>query len=246
MFRLLGLIIVIAGLYYSGAGTWAWNHIKGLDEGCYTALSSGVMGRMGVAEPVCGTVAKGIAGLEQVVDGVSATIHTKLAGLFGSDNLDTLDSYSASLKEKFSSLASSRSSLMDMVREGPSGLKGGGSLSQQLQQAVDSFTIGNGYLNQQGGAAQAVPWLQQGAMQGQGFGLMSQLTLGNMYAQGGAGIAQNPAAAQAYLQQAQASLGMLTNSNSPQAQQVLQSLPASPEVMKQQLEQAIRQLKAGK
>ena len=72
---------------------------------------------------------------------------------------------------------------------------------------------------------------------------MSQLALANLYLKGGQGVAANPGAAASYLTQANGSLGQLSTSNSPQAQQMLGTLPVSPQVLQQQILNTLQQLK---
>jgi TPR repeat protein len=72
---------------------------------------------------------------------------------------------------------------------------------------------------------------------------MSQLQLGNLYMTG-QGVPQNNQAASTYLQQANDSITTLMKSHTPQSQQLLSSLPGSPEQIKIQLQITIRQLES--
>ena len=240
----LGAIIIVGGaLYYTGAGEKLWIQVKSLDSSCYSVMSS--LGSE-IANPVCGTVSKAIHGL----DGVGAEIgkHAKaawqkLASQFTGASNTGFSDLSQQISQQIGSLTSSSDVLSKMMGAGPQGVSGG-SASQQLQQALDSFVIGQRFLTDGGGSAQAVPWLKQGAAQ-PGYGVLSQLSLGDLYSAGGNGISANPAQAQAYYQKAIESLNILSQSNTPQAQQLLKSLPVSPQMLKQQLQDALAQMKQG-
>jgi len=138
------------------------------------------------------------------------------------------------------SLASPADNLASLIHKGPGGVWGGG--VSPFQQAIDSFAIGQSFLKQGDSASAAVPWLQQGAAQPQGFGVMSQLSLANLYAGGANGVVADPQRAQYYLQEALRSMATLSGSNTKQSQQLLKNLPGSPEKIKSDIEKAILQL----
>jgi hypothetical protein len=152
-----------------------------------------------------------------------------------------LAQFTNQMQAKVSGFTSSGDNLARMLAAGPQGLSVSG--MQPFQKAIDSFAIGQNYLNKNGASAQGLSWLQLGAGQPQGYGLMSQLSLGNIYATGAQGVPANPALAQHYLRQANSSLSILSNSNTPQAQQILGTLPATPDQMRQDIERAMRQLR---
>lgn len=235
---LLVIIIIIAAVYYSGAGSWALNSMKGLDSACYSGL-----GRLGAqaANPVCAALAKGLSAVDDFANTVDARIERWRYGLFGSDGIDKLSNMASSFGNRVSGLSSSGDDLARMISNGPSGFASAG--QQSFQQAIDYFAIGQGYLNG-GASSQALPWLQQGARQPEGFGLMSQLTLGNLYANGGQGVTPNSQRAEYYLNQAQQSIAVLSANNSPQSQQLLKTLPQSPQKIQADLERAILQIRA--
>lgn len=239
-----GLIVILflaVALTYSGAGSWLWERIKRLDSGCYQMLQDVGAGQMGA--PLCRGVAEGIAALERFGNTVGDTFRGWQEQIF-SDSNESLNNAGQTLRSNIATLASSSETLNQMMQNGPH-LSVGTSIQEQFQRGIDSFTIGQSYLSG-GTATQAVPWLQQGAAQPQGYGVLSQMTLGNLYHTGGHGIAPNNAKAQIYLEQARHSLDELTGSNTPQAQQVLQTLPAAPQELKQQIDAALQQIKAGK
>ena len=234
----LVIIIIIAAIYYSGAGSWALNSMKGLDSACYSGLN-----RLGAqaANPVCALLSKGLSAVDDFAGTVSARIERWQNGLFGVDGIDKISNIASSFGNRVSSLSSSGDDLARIISNGPSGFGSAGQFS--FQQAIDNFAIGQGYLN--GGAfSQALPWLQQGAQQPQGFGLMSQLTLGNLYANGGQGVAPNAQRAEFYLNQARQSIATLSANNSPQSQQLLSTLPKSPQKIQADLERAILEVRA--
>lgn len=229
-----GIIIIIALIYFTGAGTWLWNNVKQLDTNCYTSLS-----RTGpkLSGAICGAVSKGIGAMDNGLTSIGDKFRDWKSRVFGSASLDNM---TFAINDRLTRFASSNDVLTKMMQAGPSNF--GNSARQSVQQAIDSFTIGQGYLKQ-GGSSEALQWFQRGAQQPQGYGLMSQMSLGNMYMTG-QGVPQNNQAAQVYLQQASNSITQLMGSNTPQSQQLLQTLPGSPQQVKAQLEQAIRQLSA--
>lgn len=236
-----GVIILIGLLYFTGAGKWMLEGIQGIDQGCYQMLA-----RIGTTtgESVCNALGKGAGAVTQLADSVSQELGSWKRAIednvpfLGSGSIDRLASQLGDAIHEFSS---SDEKLSDMMRSGPSQVSA--SLGEQFQQAIDSFTIGQRYLDKD--PSQAVTWLQHGASQPEGFGLSSQLSLGNLYAHGGDGIAANPARAQLYYQQAANSLSQLTRSNTPQSRQMLGTLPVSPGEMQQQIITQIRQIQSG-
>ena len=240
-----GLVVVGALLYYTGAGDKLWASVQRLDASCYSAMSS--LGSQ-IANPVCGTLSKAIDGLGDAGGQIRQSAQAAWQSMFGqmkSSGAQEWASLSQQLGQKIGGLASSSEVLSKMMGEGPRGFSGA-SASQQVQQAFDSFAIGQHFLADNGnGASQALPWLQQGASQ-PGYGLMSQLSLGDLYRTGGNGIPANQAQAQVYYQKAMDSLGVLSQTNTPQAQQLLRSLPASPQVIGQQLRTVMQQMRVRK
>lgn len=228
------LLVIGAAVYFSGAGSWVLKNINGLNASCYSGLS-----RLGpeLANPVCGALAKGMEAIDAAATTVGARIDAWQQGLLGNDGLGKLSSLAASMSSGISGLSSSGNDLARLISAGPSA-----GVQSPFQQAIDSFTIGQDFLKQGGDASKALPWLQQGAQQPQGFGLMSQLSLGNLYANGGYGVAADPQRAQFYLDQAQRSISVLSASNSSQSQQLLGTLPGSPEKIQADIQRAMLQI----
>ena len=104
----------------------------------------------------------------------------------------------ASLRNDVASLSSSSDVLGRMLLAGPQSI-GGGSAAQQFQQAIDGYSIGQRYLTQNNNPSMALPWLTRSAEQPQGYGLLSQLSLADLYRSGGTGRSGRPAALAAIL-----------------------------------------------
>ena len=239
---LIGILAVAAGLYYSGYGGVMLERLQALSGSCYTALP------VSVARPVCGGLGAAIEGITQLSEKAGNAIRSvdgRVHGVFGPSQFKGVDSLGGSFKDSIAKLASPGDRLGKLLNSGP-GHGVGADASQQFQQAIDSFSIGQQYLTQNKNPAQAMPWLMQGAQQPQGFGVLSQLSLGDVYRNGAPGVPQNPAMAQQYYQMAAGSLTMLSQNNSPQAQQLLGTLPASPQVIQQQILNAIAQMNIAK
>ncbi|MFM9889751.1 MAG: hypothetical protein ACKVOE_03770 [Rickettsiales bacterium] len=234
---IMTLLLIVAALYFTGAGSWMWKRMHGLRDGCYGALASA---GSSVAGPVCKGLSRAIDAGDHLGDSLQLAIGDmrQRFGLGGTGG--SMQALGNSLQQRLSGLGSSSDELARLIGEGPRALLRGNA-AQQLRNGVDSFTIGSQFLRQ-GSTAQALPWLQQGASLPSGYGLMSQLSLGDLYTRGGNGIAPDAAKASIYYQQAQQSLSSLSSSNSPQAQQILQSLPGSPTAISAQLNQVLGNL----
>lgn len=236
-----GIILIVGLLYYTNAGNWLLTGLGRLGQNCSSMVPDFASS---VGYPVCAGVAKGtefIINISSDIGDFIRDMEQRVSSVFGSGpKFESISDLNFSLRNVAADLASSKDKLNEMIQNGPQQLIGGNT-AQQFQQAIDNFTIGQFYLKR-GGINDALPWLQQSARQPAGFGVMSQLSLGDIYSQGGSGIAANPRQAQAYYQAASDSLNQLSSSNSPQAQQMLQSLPASPQQIQLQIRQAITQL----
>lgn len=237
-----GIVILGAALYFSGAGSWLWPRVEKMDAACY-----GLLADLGTTtgSSICGAMTQGVAALNDAGSRVGAVVQDVVAWVSGSAN--ALDGFGTKVSENIAAIASPSATLSQMVQRGPASLGGvGGGLQQQFQQAVDSFTIGQGLLGSGNNAEQAVQWLRQGAAQPQGYGLLSQLSLSELYRTGGHGIQANPAFSNHYLQQARDSLTQLTASGTPQAQQILQALPTDPQAMQAQINTALQQIQTAR
>ena len=235
---LSALLIIGAIVYFSGAWPWITNKLKGLDTTCYSALAD-IGGSM--TQPICGALANGLS----FMDRMGGMAHERIARLGDSlglsNSVGVLQEYTQKVASQAAGLRSSQDALAQLIARGPN-LSGAGSLNQQLQQAVDSFAIGQSYLVDAKSPQQALPWLQAGASMPQGFGLLSQLSLAQAYASGSQGIPKDTGSAQTYLKQANGSIEMLMGNNSPQAQQILKMLPVPPGELQNQIQRAIKQM----
>jgi hypothetical protein len=246
---ILGALAVVGLLTFTSAGSWLLARTQDLSANCYSLVPR-------AAYNIGGRICSGLA---WAVDGVTRTAETVGSWTQGARGLkqDITDSIpfsgdryalSRSLENAVAGLSSSTERLNDMVRAGPQSLSlSGGSVAQQFQQAVDSFTIGQHYMRSGGeNSAYAVPWLQQGARQPNGFGMLSQLSLGDIYRNGTGGVKVDAGRAEAYYRQAEQSLSDLSRSNAPEAQQILGSLPVSKVEMQQKISTAIREARAAR
>lgn len=242
----LGGIIIICGvLYYTGVGGQLLDQMQSFNQRCY-GLST-TIGRA-VAEPLCKGIDYGVGGITKAAEAVGGVLHW-VENLFGGKpsgkmDLASIDAFGLKVQKTLAGYVSSSDQLTQMMRAGPDQWFAGGDASQRFQKAMDNFSISQHYLAQgSSGTAQALPWLTKGAQQPDGFGVLSQMSLGDVYRKGGGGIQADPARARAYYNQAAMSLSQLSQSNSPQAKQLLKALPASPQETQRQLLQAVDQLK---
>ncbi len=227
----LGGILVITGvLYYTGYGARMLGTMQGFSQSCYGTVAS--IGRA-VATPLCKGVGVVVDGITKVADYVGGAFHTMddtVRGVTGATARVNIDG----LGNAFSGYASPSDRLNQMMQGSPQQWFSNIDVSQRFQRAVDSFSISQNYLKQ-GNAAQALPWLTESARQPGGYGVLSQMSLGDLYSRGGNGVAPDTWRAQAYYRQAAASLSELNRSNSVDAQKLLRTLPGSPEEVQRQL-----------
>lgn len=246
---LTGLVVVAGALYFTGAGKWMWDRMLTLEDNCYAMLAQ--MGT-GSGSGLCAGAGATIRAIDDGVKNIAENVGGWTEGIMPSDAEDRLASiqnFSDDLWQRVSNgslsdWGSPSETLDEMMRSGPAGMGTGFSAKERLQRAIDEFTIGQHYLSSDA-SDKALAWLNSGASQPGGFGVLSQLTLGDLYRNGGNGIAPNPGLAAQYYGQAQQSIGLLQGSGSPEAQQMLGGLPASPQMIQQQLIAAIKQMQSG-
>lgn len=235
-----GILIIAAILYFTGAGRWLWERMMQLEGGCYSMLA-----QLGTSagSPVCGAVGSGLRLVDSATDDFGGTLRSAWNSTGGALFAEQIQSVVGTLRvpDSLQSLGSSTTDLQQKLKFGPDTA---GSLSgSALINAIDNFHIGQELMQGTGNSvANAVPWLQQGA-QYPGYGLLSQLSLGDIYRQGSGDVMANPKAAADYYAQAYRSIGMLQANGSPEAQQLLSTLPASPQQVQQQLIETIRTLR---
>lgn len=230
-----GIVVVGALLYYTGAGSWLWKGVSGLDNGCYTMLSD--IGTT-IGTPICAGIGRGIDALENLGDSIEERID-RARGKVAS-NVPDVNGLGQAIHARIAEFTSSSETLSHMTENGPS-MQIGSNLRERFQKGIDSFAIGQDYLDK-GSTSDALPWLKQGAAQPEGYGMLSQLSLGNLYSTGSGDVPADPSQAKQRYQQAKDSLDQLMASDAPQAKQMLQSLPESPEVMRQKLDEALENL----
>ncbi len=241
--------VVILGLVggmvaYPELPRQAWSNISVLDDSCYITV-----GRYApeVSGPLCGGVSKVIQGVEQGVGHLYTEAGVLYYSTFGQAKAERISDLMGSARDRLSQFASSSAVLEQMMERGPSTAgASSGSPIESYQDSINNFVIAQSYLREGSSASMAIPWLQRGARDNQGYGAMSQLTLGNMYLNGAPGLTANPAIAQSYLLQARNSIGLLKASDSEQAKRMLQAMGGDPNALTMQIEAMIRQIKTAK
>lgn len=238
---LMGLILIGAVLYFTGAGAWLWERTKQLPDACY-----GLLAQMGTSmgEPVC----RGLSASIDAISGGTSGMLDKMRGMGDAGGNINMGEYAQSLLDRIgqggaslSGMTSSGSRLSDMMGQQPIVLPSAAAAKDRMRMALDQFVIGQHYL-QSGSLSQGLPWLQQSARQPGGYGVLSQLTLGDMYRTGGYGVGQNQMLSRGYYEQAVQSIGNLQAANTPQSRQMLQSLPAPASQLSAQLQEQLRRM----
>ncbi len=239
-----GLLVILAVLYFTGAAGWMWERVKQLDEQCYRMMTD--MG-MHAGLPACQGIGKGVSSIDgfiQSFDNPRTGIWERITAPFSGSAFESMVG-DLRITSSLAKLGSSKDELAQRMRIGPESMPMGTTLRQQVRDAVDNFSIAQRYINDGGGSDRAIPWLQQGARV-QGYGVMSQLSLGDLYARGTDGVAANPNAAMQYYAQAYKSIDVLQRSGTPESQSMLKALPADPQDVKNQLLRAVQELKIKK
>ncbi len=234
-----GLVAIGGLLYFTHAGTWLGEQLGQVENGCYSALARIGNGR-GAA--ICSAIGKGVEGAQKVASTVSSSADNVVERIKSAIN-GSVDLKSAvgniHVPSNVLGLGSSEDTLLNKLQVGPQVLTSGNSVIN----AMDGFQLGKRLMGGDGSDTRdAIPWFKE-ASQIQGYGLLSQLSLGDIYRQGAPDVKSDPASAIQYYAQAHQSISLLEQSNTPQSQAILAALPASPEVVKEQLIQIIRQLK---
>jgi hypothetical protein len=241
---LTGIIIIGAALYFTGAASWLWDRYKALDGQCYSGLTAI---EPSVATTVCPWVSKLIHASQDMVTAADDQIDLIRQRIAGATNFDQLTRLTDEIGTSFEAMAGGSDAIARITAAGPQALGMGlsaGSVESFFRKSVDSYAVAHQIMSKTGNAQQSIPWLSQGAAQPEGFGVLSQLKLADIYIKGAPGIPKNPAYAQHYLKQAQGSLGLLQGSNSPQAQQMLSALSKDPKALSAQISRVMRQLQA--
>lgn len=241
---LSGFIVIIGLLWFTGAGAWLWERTLQLESQCYTML---VQMGSNVGSPICAGMGKAITGIDRffsgIGDSVTGAVDSVLGTFSGTPRVESMFG-DLQVSNSLARLGSGKDELLSRLNQGPQALAGGSNAAEQLRNALDSFSIGQRFMGGDGSSSyQALPWLQQGA-QTPGYGVLSQLSLGELYRTGNGGVSANPQAATQYYSQAYQSIALLRETNTPEAQQMLKALPASPGKMQEEILATIRTLKA--
>ena len=238
---LTGLAVIGGVLYFTHAGAWLGDKFGQVESGCYSALGRVANGRgTAVCTGLDKAVSAGKTAAGTVSNMASQLVERVRSSIEGSVDLNSAVG-SMHVPSSLLHLGSDEDGLLQKMQVGPQVLNGG-----TLSNAIDGFKLGQRYMGADGSdAADALPWFRQAASI-KGYGLLSQLSLGDIYRNGTPDVQPNPSAAIQYYAQSYQSISLLEQSNSPQAQQLLAALPASPEVVKQQLLDLIHQLKISK
>lgn len=218
---LVGIALILAVLYFSGALGWLWNRVTELDTSCY-ALMSEVQLAQGAR--VCDSVSSAIDWLGAAFSHLSSRASALWHGndtAFASQ-MDAIEAR-LHLSDQFSGAISPGHRLKEMMQDSPSVDGVASSAHARLQRSLDEFVIGQYYL-QEHAPGKAVAWLQAGAQKPQGYGILSQLTLGDMYAHG-SGVPSDSRTADHYYRQALQSWDQLKATRSSDAQFLLEQLP---------------------
>ncbi len=248
---LIGLILILGVLYYTGVLPALWAQVKNGSTQCYSAIAGvGVPG----AQSICGGVSRTIS----TIDAALSRAQVRLDQWLGSQSRKLSDEWERSALRsplealgrltdlgidstvlQRSGLLSSEAVLTSLFKLGPSGARGAYDGASPLVGAMDRFTLGQRLMDSQ--PAVGMDWMRQGASFGE-YGLLPQLSLGNYYMRGANGVPANPQQALAYYIQAQRSLTQLQGNQNPASQQLLATLPASPEQIQAQITAAIKEI----
>ena len=240
---LTGILVIGAILYFTGAGTWLWNRTKQLPAACYAMLND-IGTSMG--QQAC----DGLAGLLSSVDDGTTGVLDRIKDKVGvGQGLANMEDYANELfariggnSSSLAGLTSSGSRLRELMDQQPIVLPSIADSGERLRMALDQFVIGQHYL-QGAQTAKALPWLQRSAEQPGGYGVLSQLTLGDMYRNGGYGVGQNTNVSRQYYEGALRSITQLQANGGGDARQLLGSLPSAPEQLKAQLSEQLQRMR---
>lgn len=238
---LTGILIIGAVLYFTGAGAWLWARVKQLPAGCYSLMAD--IGTS-AGEPLCNGMSRALDSVGDGTSGVLDRIKDKVgaSGANMEDYANTLFSQIGGGDSSLSSLTSSGSRLREMMGQQPIVLPSITDSGERLRMALDQFVIGQHYL-QGANTSQALPWLQNSAQQPGGYGVLSQLTLGDMYRTGSYGVNPNSNYARSYYEGAVQSISSLQGAGTPESRQLLGSLPMPADQLKAQLLQQVQQMR---
>lgn len=207
------LAIIVGILLVTGAGQYLWHHALQLGSYCQSAVAE-----MEIYElsDTCMSIGTAMASLK---NSLSQMVGETKWG----DSMD-LEEFSAMVAQQFSSgYGFSAPSLSGLTGSSGSALSLGSLGSQNLSS---------------GNTDMGLKYLQKSASMGDS-GLLSQLSLGSAYGSGSGGVKLDLNASRYYNSQALDSITRLQSSSAPEAKQILQALPASPDAVAASLRQAL-------
>lgn len=248
--RGLGLTgwVLIGGVFvFAGGGTYVAKQLDTIGGGCRSmAIKVGLP--TGLCSPFDGGM-KTISNAIPDVSSIDALTNFQLPGNMRQFTRQLEDLVDTSAFQAAIGPDLAKHIDIDSIRQ-MDGMMGGTlnqalSETQKLSMALSQTALGNGMLSGQFGGSnpqQASQWYEQGAQMGD-YGILSQLSLGNMYASGNH-TAPDFGRAEGYYNQALKSLEGLQGADTREATALLQNLPTDPNTLKVQLEQQLKRLQA--
>ncbi len=220
---MLGLILLL--LVVSGVGQYIWRNATQIGSHC-----SAILREVGFNEyqSYCRSMGHSMMLLQRNLEGMLGS--TK----FG-DTMN-LEEFAGFVARQLSGAAIGFSAPQLSQFIDPSLLKSPAEGADPFKLSLTRGAYGDAMLKN--GNMDGLPYLKSSANMGES-GLLSQLSLGSAYANGDYGLPKNPDLARDYYTQAQESLQTLQGQNSPQSNQLLESLPASPDAIRESLNSAL-------
>ncbi len=226
------IAIVVLILLITGLGQYLWRNSLQLGSYCQSVITEMELHQLNDTCMAIGTTMASLRNrLEQMVG----------ASKFG--NMMNLEEYAGMMARKLSSqtLGFNAPQINNMIDpKFLSGMPSGGSSMDRMRAALTQGTAGSQLLSQ-GNSSAGLSYLQSSANMGE-YGVLSQLSLGSTYMQGGRGVPKDLGAAKHYNQQALQSIRTLQASDSAEAKRLLSALPASPDQLTQSLEGVVTKL----
>lgn len=246
-----GLVLLVALVVLfstTNASDVVWGRLSQLEGQCYIAI-----GRYSpkYSTPACRAVGVAVSGLAQGAAYARSRAEDWYYVLMGKTGADRFVNMLAEVKEQLGSFTNSDDGLVQIARRGPAALHEryasiSDSATMSFKQSVDSYMIGQNYLQAGGNdAVQALPWLEYGAKQPMGLGVFSQMSLGQLYLKGAPGVQASPELSLQYLEQAKVSLRTLQSAKTPQAARMLSAMNASPDATIREIDRLILQIRQG-
>lgn len=228
--HLIAIIVLI--LLVTGLGQYLWRNSLQLGNYCQSLVAEMELYEL---SDTCMAIGTSMASLRNRLE--------QMVGASEFGNMMNLEEYAGMMARKLTSqtLGFNAPQLNNMIDpKFLSGMPSGGSSMDQLRTALTQGTAGSHYLSQ-GNASAGIPYLKSSANMGE-YGVLSQLSLGSAYMNGGNGVPRDLSAAKHYNSQALQSIRKLQASDSAEAKKLLSALPASPDQLTQSLQGVITKL----